>query len=254
MESKAQYPGQSGTLAAWEVRASAGRTYTAWLTTGEGDSHPIVVRAVCADPGGGQAWPKRAEALGTAELFELYFKDKQRGPVSGPSEADSQDRFTFVWQLSEPGPDDVDVLLPRWVSISIDKATGKLVSYDSLALEADELPEIAFTRDKALEKAVENGAPEDAEVILEYAPRWADGGWEKQPTLFWRVKMLTAEAKAGGDYIFIVAQGNYAGEIADIEEIYVPRLESLPSIDGTSTSSTSEQSSPTPGPSRATGQ
>lgn len=245
----AQYPERDHTLVPWTVRTLTG-PYTAWIIMD--DSGAIVVRTISDDLRANPAAADEKRARKTAELFAYYYGDKQRDrslleepPRAVTSAGGSRDHFTFVWQLKGHGPDGADVLFPRWVSVSIDRATGKLLKYDSLALATGKPPEPDITLEKAIEKA---GAPKDAEAILELAPRWTGGGWQPEPTLFWRVTVDPEGARAGADEVFIVAAGKDAGDIVGADELYVPSADTLPEFEEL-TPSAAPASSPTPEPS-----
>lgn len=247
------YPGDRDALARWTVTTSDGR-YTAWLTTA---SRPVVIRAeaVVLIKTGQRAAQKVA---GDIALYErrsvgLSMLDPSPSPVWGESETEGH--LTFAWQSRSPGSPatfGTPTLLPRWVSVWVDEERHKLLKYDSLDLATDTVPRPDIEPEKAIEQAVETaGAPQNAEAVLELAPRWDDGGWQPEPTLFWRVTKNPEGARTDADYVFIVARGDDAGDIVDVDEIYFPRSERLPHLEEAD-EATFDASGPSPVPSGTT--
>ena len=221
----ATYPGIPATLDQWRVKTPDG-PYAAWITT---TSEPVVTRVEASGPLEKKA---RLAAQETADSARWYERRTLGLSQLFPSPRsilcpEGGTQLNYVWQLQKRGSgagDGGEVLLPTWVSVWIDEKTGKLLKYDSLTMSVDPDVQAQVLDATAPDIAGESGA----EAVLIVAPLWIGDRWEQ--TLVWRVTRNPQGARADSDYVFIIAADeNTATEVA-IDELYVPRLESLPAF------------------------
>jgi hypothetical protein len=138
-----RYPGAGGTVTVWDV-VTSDRSYRVWL--GAQDDVSFVVRAevqpeIAADgPHSSPAStpPSPDTAKQTAMIWARNFDDFETLADlridPGPYPDDRGDHYVFTWQRRgrSNASSNGHALLPTWVTVWIDSATGELIAYDSL--------------------------------------------------------------------------------------------------------------------------